>query len=215
MTPLPTTNTSFPYVTVQAPSHDEEYQKLDHFRSNEPYEYNRLNRSLPERNIQHQTSIPVYSILPGQVSRCNNNTELVTAHINTSSTPTNSTSGYSSLPVTMKGQFIQCYTNRQCHNVYYYFVDSDLSYKFVTDKVASVIPHKWEEFGRAVAITPPKLQEIRDNNPDNDSRTFCDIVHEWQSSRTTRPFTRETLDLVLNSIGERELLNTRESESEL
>ena len=74
------------------------------------------------------------------------------------------------------------------------------------DKVASVIPHKWEEFGKALAITPPKLQEIRDNNPDNDMSTFCDIVHEWQSSRTARPFTRETLDLMLHSIGESELL---------
>ena len=83
------------------------------------------------------------------------------------------------------------------------------------DNVASVIPHKWEEFGKALAITPPKLKEIRDNNPDNDRSTFCDIVHEWQSSRTTRPFTRETLDLVLNTVGERELLNTRESVSEL
>ena len=76
----------------------------------------------------------------------------------------------------------------------------DLSYKFIVDKLASVIPHKWEEFGIALAITPPKLQEIRDNNPDNDRSTFCDIVQEWQSSRTTRPFTRETLDLVLNTL---------------
>ena len=105
-------------------------------------------------------------------------------------------------------------TNSQCHNVYYYFVDL-LSYKFVMDKVVSVIPHKWEEFGKALAITPQKLQERRENNPDNDRSTFCDIVHEWQSSRTTRPFTWETLDLVLDSIGESELLNTRESVSKL
>ena len=85
-------------------------------------------------------------------------------------------------------------------------------YKFVVDNVASVIPHKWEEFGKALAMTPPKLHEIRDNNPDNDRSTFCDIVQEWQSSRTTRPFTRETLDLVLNTIGESGL---RESASEL
>ena len=104
---------------------------------------------------------------------------------------------------------------QQANYVYYYFVDSDLSYKFVVDKVVSVIPHKWDEFGKALAITPPKLQEIRDNNPDNDRSTFCDIVQEWQSSRTTRPFIRETLDLVLNAIGEGELLNTRESVSEL
>ena len=88
------------------------------------------------------------------------------------------------------------------------------------DKVASVIPHKWEEFGKALDITPPKLQEIRDRvkdkNPDNDKSTFCDIVQEWQSSSTTRPFTRETLNLVLETIGESELLNiTRESLSEL
>ena len=86
---------------------------------------------------------------------------------------------------------------------------------FVVDKVASVIPHKWEEFGKALAIIPPKLQEIRDNNPDNDRRTFCDIVHEWQSSRTARPFTWEILDLILNTIGESKLLNTRESVSVL
>ena len=88
------------------------------------------------------------------------------------------------------------------------------SYKFVVDNVASVIPHKWEEFGKALAMTPPKLHEIRDNNPDNDRSTFCDIVQEWQSSRITCRFTREILELVLKSIGE-STLNTRESVSEL
>ena len=78
------------------------------------------------------------------------------------------------------------------------------------DNFASVKSHKWEEFGKALAITPQKLQEIRDNNPDNDRSKFCDIVREWQSSRTARPFTWETLYLVLNTIGESELLNTRE-----
>ncbi len=118
MAPLPSTDTSFPYITVdhtQAPSHDEEYQKLNHFRLNdrqlfpdEPVEYNRLDRSLPGRNIQYYTSSPDYSTLPGQVSRCNKNTELVfSTHNNI-----DNTSGYSSLPVTEKGQFTQCYNNR-------------------------------------------------------------------------------------------------------
>ncbi len=77
-----------------------------------------------------------------------------------------------------------------------------LSYKLVVDNVASVIPHMWEEFGRALAITPPRLQEIRGNNPDNDRSTFCDIVQEWKSSRTTHPFTWEILGMILKSIGD-------------
>ena len=103
-------------------------------------------------------------------------------------------------------------SNVICFQISVVCEQSFFSYKFVVDNVASVISHKWEEFGKALAITPPKLQEIRDSNPGNDRSTFCDIVHEWQSSRTARPFTWETLDLVLDSIGESELLNTRESE---
>ena len=79
MAPLPSTDTSFPYVTVQDPA--EEYQKLNHFGSNnhqllpdEPVEYNTLDRSLPGRNIKHHTrnnneGNPDYSTLPGQVSK--------------------------------------------------------------------------------------------------------------------------------------------------
>ena len=120
MAPLSTTDTSFPYVTVQVSA--EEYQKLDHFRSSdcqplpdEPVEYNTLDCSLPGRNIQHRTrnnneGNPDYSTLPGQVSRrCNNNTELTNTH------NTDNISGYSCLPVTEKGQFTQCYTNMQCY----------------------------------------------------------------------------------------------------
>ena len=29
------------------------------------------------------------------------------------------------------------------------------------DKTASVIPHKWKEFGKAVNITPEKLKDIK------------------------------------------------------
>ncbi len=100
MVPLPSTDTSFPYITVQAPSRDEEYQKLKHFRSSdcqlltdEPVEYHRLNRSLPGTNSIE--TVEGYATPPGQVSRCNKNTDLV--H-NISS-----------------GQFTQCYNNKHCY----------------------------------------------------------------------------------------------------
>ena len=123
MAPLPSIDTSFPYVTVPPPSHNEEFQKLSHLRSkddqvlpDELVEYNTLDRcSLPGRNIKHRTrnnngGNPDYSTLPGQVSRCNNNAELV---FNTNTHNADNSSGYSSLPVTMKSQFTQCcYSNR-------------------------------------------------------------------------------------------------------
>ena len=90
----------------------------------------------------------------------------------------------------------------------------------MVDNIVPVIPHKWEQFGAALAMTPPKLQGIRDNHPDNDRGAFCDIIQEWQSSPTTTvPFNWDTLGMVLNSIGESELLNdgadtTRELTSE-
>ena len=61
MAPLPSTDTSFPYVIVQVLG-DKEYQTLDHFGLNdlqllpdEPVEYNRLYHSLPGRNTKHRT----------------------------------------------------------------------------------------------------------------------------------------------------------------
>ena len=84
---LAITDTSIPYVTVPPPtSHNEEYQKLDHFESydcqllsdellpDEPVEYNTLDRSLPGRDIKHHTrnnneGNPDYSTLPGQAGQ--------------------------------------------------------------------------------------------------------------------------------------------------
>ena len=63
----------------------------------------------------------------------------------------------------------------------------------------------WYKFGEGVAIIPPKLKEIKEKNPGRDRNAFCDVIQEWQSNRTTRPFTWDTLRMVLTHIGEEEL----------
>ena len=56
------------------------------------------------------------------------------------------------------------------------------------------------EFGECLAIILPKLKEIEENHPDNNSNAFRDVVHEWQVTKTTRPFTWDTLRLVLKVV---------------
>ena len=68
-----------------------------------------------------------------------------------------------------------------------------------------VIPHRWEEFGKHLAIKPDLLQEIRENHPHNDTDAFCDVINEWQNTQT-RPFIWSTLDMVLTVMRETELL---------
>ena len=50
---------------------------------------------------------------------------------------------------------IICYTDD--HN-------PQLTYKFLMDHIVSEIPHKWYEFGSALAITPPQMEEIKENH---------------------------------------------------
>ena len=65
--------------------------------------------------------------------------------------------------------------------------------------IVSKIPHKWYEFGSAVAITPPQLEEIKENHPSNRNRAFADVIEIWQTKKTC-PFTWETLMMVLESL---------------
>ena len=44
------------------------------------------------------------------------------------------------------------------------------------DHILSEIPHKWYEFGSALAITPPQLKEIKENHPSNGNRAFADVI---------------------------------------
>ena len=66
------------------------------------------------------------------------------------------------------------------------------------DHIVSQIPHKWYKFGCALAITPPQMEEIKENHPSNENRAFADVIQIWQAEKT-RPFTWETLTMVLES----------------
>ena len=66
------------------------------------------------------------------------------------------------------------------------------------DHIVSQIPLKWYEFGSALAITPPQMEEIKENHPSNGNRAFADVIQIWQTEKT-RPFTWETLMMVLES----------------
>ena len=66
------------------------------------------------------------------------------------------------------------------------------------DHIVSQISHKWFEFGSALAITPPQMEEIKENHLGNENRAFADVIQIWQTEYP-RPFTWETLKMVLES----------------
>ena len=66
------------------------------------------------------------------------------------------------------------------------------------DHIVSQIPLKWFEFGSALAITPPQMEEIKENHPSNGNNAFVDVIKIWQTEKP-RPFTWETLMMVLES----------------
>ena len=66
------------------------------------------------------------------------------------------------------------------------------------DHIVSQIPRKWFEFGSAIAITPPQMEEIKENHSSNENRAFADVIQIWQTEYP-RPFTWETLVMVLES----------------
>ena len=66
------------------------------------------------------------------------------------------------------------------------------------DHIVSEIPYKWYEFGSALAITPPQMEEIKENHPSNGNRAFADVIQIWQTEEP-RPFTWETLVMILES----------------
>ena len=73
-----------------------------------------------------------------------------------------------------------------------------LTYKFLMDHIVSEIPLKWFEFGSALAITPPQMEEIKENHSSNENSAFADVIQIWQTEYP-RPFTWETLVMVLQS----------------
>ena len=66
------------------------------------------------------------------------------------------------------------------------------------DHIVFEIPHKWYEFGSALAITPPQMEEIKENHPSNENHAFADVIQIWQTEYP-RPFTWKTLVMVLES----------------
>ena len=44
------------------------------------------------------------------------------------------------------------------------------------DHIVSQIPHKWFEFGSALAITPPQMVEIEDSRPSNEYLAIVDVI---------------------------------------
>ena len=66
------------------------------------------------------------------------------------------------------------------------------------DHIVSQIPQKWFEFGSALTITPPQMEEIKENHSSNGPSAFVDVIQIWQT-KYPRPFTWETLIVVLES----------------
>lgn len=88
-----------------------------------------------------------------------------------------------------------------------------ITHVLLIEHVAHVMPEKWKDFARALNIDDSILQtriteDLRaaDGENDSDFHKFCHVLHEWQISNV-RPFTWETLVIVLNDIGRGDYVN--------
>ena len=86
-------------------------------------------------------------------------------------------------------------------NFIYYFID--LTHKDLSIHVTPYLTEKWREMGLALALTPPQLDDIEENN-----QGISDVFQLWEDL-ATRPFTWETLLNALRSpvINEARLAN--------
>ena len=164
----------------------EEYSKLNHdvhAKSMQPLHSEGSDFTPP----QHQSAVGGYSTLPLN-SKYQTQSEMFTTLPGQISPPeTCEDNCYCSFTSLL--HIIICYTDD--HN-------PQLTYKFLMDHIVSEIPLKWYEFGSALAITPPQMEEIKENHPSNENRAFADVIQIWQTEEP-RPFTFETLVMVLES----------------
>ena len=71
---------------------------------------------------------------------------------------------------------------------------------FVAPRVAS----KWYHVGVALALTPPFLEDIEENNGSNMERCISDVFQAWREERP-RPYTWESLLIALRAVGVEEM----------
>ena len=82
--------------------------------------------------------------------------------------------------------------------------------RFVAPRVSS----KWYDVGVALALTPPTLEDIEQNNGGNHDRCISDVFQAWREERT-RPYTWESLLIALRAGGVREMEFARELELQI
>ena len=85
------------------------------------------------------------------------------------------------------------------------FLDSEPSLPHLMEKVAAVIPHKYEMVGLQLGLTPSELQVIGPHHPklEDYHRAFCEMFAVWKR-RGSPPYTWRTIIGVLRtaSVGE-------------
>lgn len=86
--------------------------------------------------------------------------------------------------------------------MYFIFI-TDLTHKELSNHVMPHLTTKWREVGLALALTPPQLNDIEENN-----QGISDVFQIWEDLEI-RPFTWETLLSALRSpiVNEPELAN--------
>ena len=86
-------------------------------------------------------------------------------------------------------------------------LDSEPSLAHLMDKVAAVIPSKYELVGLQLGLTLPQLQAIRPQHQSLEEfkRAFREVFREW-SSRGSPPYTWRTIIGVLRSASVGEVL---------
>ena len=85
----------------------------------------------------------------------------------------------------------------------YFIYITDLTHKELSNHVMPHLTTKWREVGLALALIPPQLNDIEENN-----QGISDVFQIWEDLEI-RPFTWETLLSALRSpiVNEPELAN--------
>ena len=106
-----------------------------------------------------------------------------------------------------------CVCGRSCDHYLFHLgtlpvsLDSEPSVQHLMEKVAAVIPSKYEMVGLQLGLTPAQLQAIRPlhQSLEDYHRAFGEIFSEWRR-RGSPPYTWRTLTGVLRSASVGEVL---------
>ena len=80
----------------------------------------------------------------------------------------------------------------------------------VLEAVKKVNPCLWYQLGAGLAITPPDLEMIRTKNNNDQEKCLQGVVTTWREKKI-RPFDLGSLNQILSSLGDYQMLTTTSS----